>query len=519
MKINRTENAKRNIKFEVVQKVTMILLPFISRTIILKVLGAEYLGLNSIFNSVLQVLNLTELGFSSAIVYSMYKPIAEDNTEAVCSLLYLYKKIYRIIGAGVLCLGILIVPFLQWFIKGGVPNEINIYIVYAIYLLNTVISYWMFAYKSAIPNAHQRKDIISKACIISQSAQLLCQILCLLLAGNYYYYIIFMPAATILNNILISYYVKKYYPQYRCRGKVPKDTLEDIKIKVSGLLIQRICVATRNSLDSICISAFLGLTMTAMYNNYLYIVTALTNMCGMLNGSIVAGIGNKMVVEDAEANYQMMKKIDFIYMLLSGWCAVCMVCLYQPFMEIWVGTNLQFPFGIVVCFSLYFYVLCIGDVRYIFSSAAGLWWESRFRAVAESALNVLLNIVLVQYIGIYGIIIGTLISLLFVNQIYGSAIVFKHYFKNGEHINYLLAHLKYFLITLFVCVITYIVEAFVNLGAWGILLYRIVLSALIPPMLYLAIYRRTKEYKEAMEWLLEKIVFLKRFRSILLGGD
>ena len=127
MKLDRVKNAKRNIVFGFVSKAVSIVLPFLIRTVIIRTLGAEYLGLNGLFASILQVLNMSELGFSSAVVYSMYRPIAENDDDAICALLNFYRKVYRIIGFGILIAGLAILPFLRYLIKdGAVPNGINI---------------------------------------------------------------------------------------------------------------------------------------------------------------------------------------------------------------------------------------------------------------------------------------------------------------------------------------------------------------------------------------------------------
>ena len=127
MKDSRTKNALRNMIFGFFNKFVVLLFPFIIRTVIIKTLGSEYLGLNSLFISILQVLNLAELGFSAAIVYSMYKPIAENDTKTICALMNLYKKIYRVIGFTVMAIGLFLLLFLKFFIKGAYPTDINIY--------------------------------------------------------------------------------------------------------------------------------------------------------------------------------------------------------------------------------------------------------------------------------------------------------------------------------------------------------------------------------------------------------
>ena len=168
LKSDRIKNTRRNAIWGIVNKFITILLPFITRTVLIYVLGVEYVGINGLFSSILQVLSLAELGFSSAIVYSMYKPLAENDNDVVCALLQFYKKIYRCIGSIVLIIGVALIPFLKYLISGSCPSDVNIYVVYIIYLLNTSCSYFLFAYKKSLLSAVQRQDIISKVAMINK---------------------------------------------------------------------------------------------------------------------------------------------------------------------------------------------------------------------------------------------------------------------------------------------------------------------------------------------------------------
>ena len=163
MKIERTRNATRNIFFGGIHRVYQMLVPFAMRTIMIYVLGINYLGLNSLFTSILQVLNMAEMGVGLAMVYSMYEPIANDNKQKVCALMRLYKIYYRVIGTVVLCSGIAIIPLLPRFIKSDLPQDINLYVLYIINLLATVSTYWLYAYKHSLLYAHQRADVGTKS--------------------------------------------------------------------------------------------------------------------------------------------------------------------------------------------------------------------------------------------------------------------------------------------------------------------------------------------------------------------
>lgn len=505
MQIQRSKNAKRNIFVGIINKIVTILLPFIVRTVTIKSIGVEYLGLNSLFSSILQVLNLTELGFSGAIVYCMYRPIAEGDNKTLCALYNYFKKIYKLIGIIILIFGIILTPFIPYLINGSVPRNVNIYIVYWIFLLNTVITYWLYAYKSSIPNAMQRTDLVNSVSMITVALMYIGQIVVLLVLENYYLSIILMPISTILNNILLSYVVDRTFPNINCYGQISKEIKKEIKVKLTGLMINKICQISRNSFDSICVSAFLGLTVTAMYNNYYYIINALIGFTTIIIQSLTAGVGNSVILNSIEKNYADMRKMNFWYMWLGGFMTICLLCLYQPFMEIWMGNDYLFPYGVVVVFSIYFYSLKMGDVRGLYSDANGLWWENRFRAIAESIVNIVLNVFLGYFAGVYGIIVGTLISLLIINFGFGSKIVFKYYFKNGKMKEYFLDHFKYAFVTSIVALCTIFLCNSVFGNEWLILIVRAIICLIVPNMLYFLIYRKTQIFSDASFWLLEKI--------------
>lgn len=503
--MNRTKNAVRNLVFGFLNKIVILVFPFIVRSVLIKKLGSDYLGLSSLFTSILQVLNLTELGFSSAVVYCLYEPIAKKQKNIICSLLNFYRKIYRIIGILIFIVGLVLIPFLPNLIKGTYPNDINLYVLYVLYLVNTAITYFLFAYKSTLLIAHQRSDVTSNINTIVNIPMYILQIVILCIWKNYYLFVCVMIICNVINNILCALVSKKLYPEYIPKGKLDKEIKKDIWKRVKGLMIQRICVVTRNSLDSIFISAFLGLNLVAIYNNYYSIISALVSIMGIFTSAITAGIGHSIVTESENKNYNDMNKFIFIYMIIVGYATVCLSTLFQPFMELWMGNKYMLDSTTVILLCIYFYALEIGVIRGAYSDAKGLWWENRYRAIIETICNIILNVLLVNWLGINGVIIGTLLSLIIINFGYGSQILFKYYFKNEKSNEYYLSHLKYALVTLIACLTSYFICKYVNISIYVNLIIRLLISLSVATIVYLAIYRKDKNYKESKK-LINKII-------------
>ena len=217
---DRTKNATRNIVFGVIQRMYQMIVPFLMRTAMIYFMGVQYVGLNSLFTSILQVLNLAELGVGSAMVYSMYKPIAENDQETICALMKLYKIYYRVIGAFIAIVGLFATPIIPYFISGSIPGNLDLHILYLLNLLATVFSYWLFAYKNSLLMAHQRTDVTSKVSILVGIGQCCVQFLSIYIFKNYYLYLITAIISQIANNIITAVIVSKMYPDYLPKGSL-----------------------------------------------------------------------------------------------------------------------------------------------------------------------------------------------------------------------------------------------------------------------------------------------------------
>ena len=473
-------------------------MPFVIRTILIYYLGSEYAGLSSLFTSILRVLNMAELGFAGAVAFSLYKPVADEDTEKICALLAFYRKLYYTVGCIVMIIGIALIPYLKYLVKGDCPADINLKTLYLIYLIDTAASYFLFSYKNVILNVYQRVDIVSNISTVLHICVYAIQIVILVLFKNYYAFIVLEIAYTVLNNLFVARYVSYMYPQYKCKGRLSKKETWSIIKNVYGMLLFKICSVTRNSLDNIFISAFMGLNAVAVYGNYYYVFSALSNIQAVIMDSMKGAIGNRIAVDTPERNHHDMLVFMFIYAWFSGWCSICMLCLYQPFIQLWVGEEMLLDIPFMAMFCIYFYVSSMGAIRFLYHQSAGLFWQWRYWTVAETFVNVVGNYILVQVLGIFGIIMATVISLVTVDFVFSTFIVYKFYFKNNKIWVYFRDHLIYIAMTVLVAVVTYVLCSLTPEFGVIAIVTRLIICIIVPNCLYLLVYFKLPVFKEAV---------------------
>lgn len=511
----RTFNAKRNIIYGFLQVVISRVLPFITRTVLIYRFGVDYLGLNSLFASVLGVLSLMELGFGTAVVYSMYKPAAEGDTDQICAYLSYYRRIYRIIGLVILTVGLLLMPFLNQLIHDPeLPGGLNIYICYLIYLCDTIISYLLYGYLAAIPTAYQRRDMLSKVDMGISVLQCSVKVLLLLLSRNFYVYLLSIPVLTVVRNLVTAVTVKRKYPELECRGKLNADQKRDLNKRVCGLVIDKITAVSRNSIDTLCISAFIGLTVTGLYNNYFFVMTSIIAFSTMVLSSMMAGVGNSIAVESRDKNYADMRLFDFIYTAIAGWATVCLLCLYQPFIKTWLGEKMMLEMPVILGLCAYFYILKSGDIRYVYHEGKGLWFESRCIMIGEAIVNIVLNISLCKILGVFGIVLATVISVFITNNFFFPRLLFKLYFRNEKLKEYWMDHLFYSVVMIVSATASWcICETIVplNMAGNGIMPSvvclggRLIICTVISTLVFWLIWHRSDRYKKAVGWMRKMI--------------
>lgn len=463
----RTANSIKNIIFSLLLSVTTLIFGFVAQSIFIKTLGIEYTGLNGVFTSIISVLSIAELGIGSAIIYHLYKPIYENNIEEIKTLMNFYKKAYRLIAIVVFTLGIVILPFISFFMKVSLIKE-NIYILFFLYIVDASSSY-LLAYKRSIIYANQKNRIIDFIHLIYVILLNSLQILILICTRNFLFYLFIKIFFRILENIVISKIANHLYPYLKENkdiNKISIQTRNEIIKMVKGQLFHQIGGTIVSSTDTMIISTFLSLKFAGIYSNYVMITTAAHTILSQIFTALTASIGNLLVEENTEKSYFYFKLINHINFLLYSLASIGLFFCINIFIDLWLGSNkFLLPKLWVLFFSFNFFLQGMRKTIQIFAIAAGICYENRYVPILESIINLIASITLVFNYGMNGVTIGTVISTL-VLYLYGfPKYIYAPLFKKQKKQfikEFFISISKYIIIfTIEFIVITYINQSFV----------------------------------------------------------
>ncbi|MDE5558717.1 MAG: oligosaccharide flippase family protein [Ruminococcus sp.] len=489
---SRIANTSKNVITSLINQIITLILAFVSRTIFIRYLGVEYLGINSLFANVLQVLSMADLGFGTAIVYSMYKPIRENDHEKLAALTYFYKKAYNIIALVVLLVGLLIVPILPYIVK--MDSEIpHLTLYYVIYLMNTVVSY-LCVYKSSITIAQQKSYILNNYDSVFVIVQNVIQILVIIYLKSFIVYLIVQVLVNLVRNVYKASVSVRMNPYIKQKIELSKDSKTEIFGNIKSMFIYKIGGVILNSTDNILISAIVGTIYVGFYANYLMVVNAVLTFTNLVFNSMTASIGDLNADSDSEKKLLFFNRINFIAVWLFSFCGACFLTLFQDFIQLWLGSDYLLDFKTLIVIVLNF--VMPGTIRTVslYRDTTGIFKKTKYVFFVTAVINLILSIVFGKMWGLFGILLATVLSRVSTNMWFEPFILFKDYFKKDCLRFYFIKQIKYWFVFALICSITYSVNFLLPSTSYLCFIIKILLCVAIPNLLLVLLYHRTKEY-------------------------
>jgi O-antigen/teichoic acid export membrane protein len=512
----RIRNSVRNIFFGLTGQLVSVLMGFLFRTVFIYKLGVDYLGIDGLFTSILLMLSLANLGFDTAMVYSLYKPLAEKDLSKIQALMNLFKQAYRIIGLIVLIIGLLIMPFLPSLISS--ENEIdNLNIIYLLFLINSVSSYY-FVYYHSIIIADQRTFIISKIHSLFIIVSQVSQIVFLMVLPIYILILIIQIAFRIVENIYIAKKSKELYPYLKDVEKKSLSKNEKIAFfkNLYALFLYKVSGVVINGTDNIIIAKFLGLKWVGMYSNYLLIIFTIETFLSYIFNSVKASIGNVNVSENDEMKFFIFKVLHFLNFWFYGLVTVVLINLLNPLMNLWLGPNYVFNELIVIAILLNFITSGMQTACTTFRETSGIFIKGKYTPIIAAFVNLAVSIILVQLIGFIGVLLGTVISRV-VTYFWFDPFILHKYIFNKSVSRYFFRYFSYFFVIIFAAYTTRLISQHIwiaNLYVEFIVLG--LCSFIMVNLIFFVFYSRSEEFRYLLKVFtrIRNMKILSNFKSI-----
>ncbi len=525
MSNTRSQNSIKNASSEVAVRLFTALSKFILRTIFIYTLGIQYNGVAGLFNDILMVFSLAELGISFAISFALYKPLAQHDDDAIVRIMYFYKKVYRIIALVIFVAGVLTLPFLKYLVKDVPDIKESIHLIFMLFVIQSASSY-LFIYKGTLLEANQQKRIISYINIVTTIVQTIFEGAILIIFKEYLVYLIFSIATTIAKNVVISYVAQRKFPILKRKniGPLTKEESHQIKKDIGATAIYNVSNVVVHVTDTIVTAAFFPTTIVGILSNYRLIFNTINTLISQLSSSTVASIGNLAVSADSSKLKALHDKLSFIMFMIANLVCSLLVALLNPFIgDVWLRNNdyvFIMPIVIVIVFNLY---LCIMQYpNTAFRNANGLFVQGKIRPAIMAVLNILFSVALALIFtsektalsnsaqwGVFGILLATPLARLVTETWYDPHIVYKHVFKISMK-KYVLTRVMYFALAVVICVLNFFAIEWLTSALQLSNVYldfgvRLICSLIIPNALLLLFFFRSSVFKDSVKMVLSAV--------------
>lgn len=506
MSQSRIENTSRNFIYAVILQIVKIALMFIVRIVFVYLLGEEYLGVNGLFTNVIGILSLADLGITTALMYSLYKPLAENDENKIKEYIDYFRKVYYVIALVITVLGIAIIPFLKYLVN--LPSEMpDIYLYYILLLANSVISY-LFIYKTTLLSADQKMYIINRYDIIFQFILSIMQVIILIVWKSFIGYLISNIVCTFLSNIMKAKKADKIYPYLKQNKQImlSKQEKKQIFSNLFSLSFYKIGGIIQTNTDSILTSIFVGTVTVGYYSNYSIIIQSITTFLTMVFTSLKASVGNFVAVKNEEEQLKLFNLLEVYNYWLVAFCSICFIVLIPDFINICFGEQYILSFSVLIWTVLNFYTSNIRQSLWTYRETMGVFKKTKYITIITAVLNIGLSILLGYFFGLAGIISATVISRMIYAWWKEPLVIYKDYFKSSP-VPYFITYIKRLVLLLGITTITHIVANIINIEKIYVsFLLKCIICVLIPTIIFFIIYRKSEAVKYITNNLIKRKV-------------
>lgn len=436
-----------NVTVSILSRIVLLIAALFVRRLVIRYIGNDANGLNSLYSSIIGMLAVAELGVGSAIIFSMYKPIVEGEKNKVAALYGLYGRLYRIIGAVIFCAGLIVMPFLPKLINDFEGLNVNVYLTFFLSLVSVALSY-LYGAKTSLIEAHKDNFITTGILTVAKLLRYGLQGFAVLIWRSFTVYLTCQIIETIVIWFLTEMIVRKKYGDIIvAHKKVDGETKKEIGRNVKAMFMHKIGTILVNGIDSVIISGFIGVIILGKYSNYTLIAGMVMSIMTLFFSPLTSVVGHLCADGDQEKTK---RYYDYFYCLNYVLGVVFFLGYYaiiDNVVALLFGSDLIVSRAISFIITLNQFTQYMRRATLLFRDASGAFYYDRWKPIAEGLSNLILSLIFVQVfpeeLRIVGVVVATIITTLLICDIVDPYVVFKHvfgkspkkyYFKNYGYI-------------------------------------------------------------------------------------
>ncbi len=487
--------SQRNFTVSIIGRLMGLLTSFAGRSIFVRVLSREYLGLGGFFGNIFSIVSLCELGIGAAISQSLYKPLARNDGALVSAIVRYYTKVCRIVALMSTAVCVLFTPFVHSLCKGSIDKN-TVIAAYLLFVLHSALGY-LLTPKCALVVCDQRMYVVTLVKSVFSVLSLVIQSASLLVTGNYILYLFCRILVLTVEDVIINIYADKKYPCLALQGNVTKNYKKKIFSNVRALMWHKIGSVLSRSTDSLLLTYFVGLSGMGKYSNYALVIGSIGAFFDVAVNAVGASVGNLGADDRGKKSERVMRRLYFLNFWLLTVGTSVIVSTLNPFIALWLGEDMLFTDAEMLVIVSSFYFSCIRDPVQIFVSTFGLFRESRYIPVLRAAANLVFSVVLVDKMGVAGVFLGTTLSTCLVPLFGEVKVLYKYGFsmKAGEFCREMTGFVLQSVLCSGIC---FVLTLGVGTDLAGILI-RFVISFCVSNLLLLLMSVHKDVFREAVE--------------------
>ncbi len=406
----RLKNSSINSAVGVITLFILAIFGFIVTRILISTLGVEYNGLNGLFTNIISILSITELGLGAAISFNLYKPLIDNDTEKIKSIMLFFKRCYQIIGLTIFVLALIVSIFIPYIIKDSSLSNNYIRFIFLLFSINSTISYF-FSYRRCLFYADQKEYINTLIDFAMKLIKHLAQIFVLIYFKSFVAFLIINIIITFINNLFIYFKSIKNYPNITIKDAKRDKPLEKLIINsVKSLAVIQILNSFISFTDNIIISATISITIAGLYTNYHLIINELNQVITIIYNGIGASIGHLIAEGNKNRIKEIFNNLDYLSFFLGAFCCCSLYFIMEPFVTIWLGEKYLLSNLCLLLMAFNFYLIIIKQPMIYYLKNSGNFKSLILPFALEAPLNVIGSIILSKYLGLTGILLMTFIS-------------------------------------------------------------------------------------------------------------